>query len=200
MLPVRDVAAQRPVVELRLEHDDRIRVADGGGEEPLRVGRSGRNRHLHAGRVDVVGLGRVVVELRRAHPAAVGHPDHERKGHLPAGTPAVAAHVRDELIEARVRERVVLHLADGPEPRHAEPDRGAEDASLGERRVHAAVGTEAVAEPCRGAEDPSRPTHVLTHDEHRGIPLELDVEAVVDRLDDRELSHGVPSSLATVCC
>jgi hypothetical protein len=56
----------------------------------------------------------------------------------------IAADVRDELVEARVRERVVLHLAHGAPPGHAEADGSAEDPGFCERRVDAAVDAEAL--------------------------------------------------------
>ena len=194
MLAVRDLPAQRPVVQLRLEDDHGIGIPDRGGQEPLRVGGGGRDRHLHAGRVHVVGLGRVVVQLGRAHPAPVGHPNRQRELHLPARAPAVAPDVRDQLVESRVAERVVLHLADRPPAGHAEPDRGAHDPGLGERRVDAPVGPEAVAQPRRRSEDASGAPHVLAHDHDVLVALELDLEAVVDRLDERQLTHRAPSA------
>ena len=189
MLAVRHVAALGAVDELRLEDHDRIGIADRGGEQALRVGRRGRDRDLDPGRVHVVGLGRVVVQLRRADAAAVRHADRDRERHLAAGAPAVAADVRDQLVEAGVRERVVLHLAHRPEAGHAEPDRGAEDPGLGERRVDAAVGAEAVAEPGGGAEDAARAADVLAHHHHVRVALHLDVQRVVDGLDQVALSH-----------
>ena len=165
------------VDELRLEDDDGIGIADRRREQPLRVGRSRRDRDLHAGRVDVVRLGRVVVQLGRAHAAAVRHPHDERELHLPAGAPAVAADVGDQLVEAGIRERVVLHLADRPPAGHAEPDRAAEDPGLGERRVDAAVLAEALAQPGRRAEDAARAADVLAHHHHGVVAGELDVEA-----------------------
>ena len=124
------------------------------------------------------------MQLGRAHAAAVGHPDRERERHLPAGAPAVAADVGDQLVEAGVRERVVLHLADRPEAGHAEPDRRAEDPRLGERRVDAAVGAEAVAQPRGRAEDAAGAADVLAHHQHVVVALHLDVQRVVDRLDE----------------
>ena len=189
MLAVRHFAALGAVDELRLENHDRVGIANRRGQEALRVGRRRRDRDLDPGRVHVVRLGRVVVQLRRAHAAAVGHPDRDRERHLPAGAPAIAADVGDQLVEAGVRERVVLHLADRPEARHAESDRGAEDAGLGERRVDAAVRAEAVEKPCGRAEDAAGATDVLAHDHHVRVALHLDVERLVDGLDQIALSH-----------
>ena len=181
------------VDELRLEHDDGIGIADRRREQPLRVGRRRRDRDLHAGRVDVVRLGRIVVELGRANAAAVRHPHDERELHLPAGAPAVAADVGDELVEAGIREGVVLHLADRPPAGHAEPDGAAEDPGLGERRVDAAVLAEAVAQPGRGAEDAAGATDVLAHHHHALVAGELDVKRVVDGLDEEAAQASQPS-------
>ena len=110
VLALRHLAARRAVHELRLEHDDRIRVADRRREQSLRIRGCRRDRDLDAGRVHVVRLRRVVVQLGRAHAAAVRHANRERELHPAAGAPAVAADVRDQLVQRRVRERVVLHL------------------------------------------------------------------------------------------
>ena len=192
MLSLGHLPARSAVVELRLEHDDRIRVPDCRGQEPLGVGRRGRYRDLHARRVHVVGLGRVVVQLGRAHAAAVRHAHDERELHGSARPPAVAAHVVDQLIERRVREGVVLHLADRAKPGHAQPDGGAHDPSLRQRSVHAALGAEALAQAGGGAEHASRPADVLAHDEHGLVTLHLDVERVVHRLHDGQLRHRAP--------
>ena len=85
--------------------------------------------------------------------------------------------MRDQLVEARVAEGVVLHLAHRPQAGHAEPDRGAEDPGLRERRVDAAVGAEAVAQAGRRAEDAAGAPDVLAHDQHVVVALQLDVEA-----------------------
>jgi hypothetical protein len=190
VLALGHLAAERAVVELRLEHDDRIGIADRRGQQAFCVGGRRRDRDLHAGRVDVVGLGGVVVKLRRANPAAVRHAHGQRESELPSAPPAVAADVRDQLVETGVREGVVLHLADGLEPGHAEPDRAAEDPGLGERRVEAAVRTEAVAQTGRRAKDAAGAADILAQHHHVGIALELDVEAVVDCLENRELSQA----------
>ena len=189
MLARRHLAALGPVDELRLEDDDRVRVADRRREQPLRIRGRRRDGDLDPGRVHVVRLGRVVVQLGRADAAAVGHPDRDRERHRPARSPAVAADMIDQLVEARVRERVVLHLADGPVARHAEPHCRAEDARLRERGVDAAVGAEAVAQPRGRAEDAAGAADVLAEHEHVLVALHLDVQRVVDRLDQQQLTH-----------
>src|SRR5207249_2004060 len=108
---------------------------------------------------------------------------------LAAGPPAIATHVRDQLVEARIREGVVLHLADRPPAGHAQPDRRADDARFRERRVEAAIRSEPVPQPRGRTEDAAGAPDVLAEHEDRWIALELDVERVVDRLDDAELRH-----------
>ena len=183
------LAARGAVHELRLEDHHRIGVADRRGEQALRVGGRRRDRDLDARRVHVVGLGRVVVQLGRAHAAAVRHADRDRELHAAAAAPAVAPDVRDQLVEARVRERVVLHLAHGPPPRHAEADRRAEQAGLGERCVEAAVRAEPVAQAGGRAEDAAGAPDVLAQHHHVLVARQLAVERVVDRLDQGQLSH-----------
>ena len=189
VLAARNVLLRRPVVELRLEHDDGVRIADRRREQALGVGRRRRYRDLHAGRVHVVRLRRVVVELGRADATAVGHADRQRERHRASRPPAVAADVVDELIESRVAERVVLHLHDRAPAGHAQPDRSAHDPCLRERRVDAPVRAEALLEPGRRAEDATELADVLAHDEHRRIALHLHVERVVDGLHEELLSH-----------
>ena len=175
--------------ELRFEDDDGVRGADRGRQQSLRVGRSGRHGDLHRG-VRVVRLRRVVVELGRSHASAVGHSNHEREAHLAAGPPAVAPHVRDELVEAGIRERVVLHLDHRAPAGHAEADSGSEYPGLGERRVDTAVRPEAVAQPGGRAEHSAEAPDVLAEHEHRLVPGKLDVQRVVDRLDEEEVARG----------
>ena len=66
MLALGNVTPLAAIDELRLEHDDRVGVANCGSEQAFCVGRIRRDRDLHTRRVHVVGLGRVVVELGRA--------------------------------------------------------------------------------------------------------------------------------------
>ncbi len=187
MLLLGHVAAGCPVDKLRLEHDNGIGVTDRRREQALGVG--GRRRHddLHARRVDVVRLGRVVVELGRAHATAVRHAHDERERHRAARPPAVSADVGDQLVEAGVAERVVLHLTDRAPAGHAQPDCRAEEPGLGERGIDAALRPEAVEQPGGRAEDPARATNVLPQEEHVRVAVELDMKRVVDRLHQGQL-------------
>ena len=106
----------------------------------------------------------------------------------------VAADVRDQLVEARIRERVVLHLDHRAPARHAQSDRGAEHARLGERSIDAAVGAEPVEQPGRGAEDAAGTADILAEHEHVVVTRELRMERVVHSLDERQVSHGEGSA------
>src|SRR5438477_10993629 len=127
--------------------------------------------------------------LGRPDVAAVRHPYDQRKVHRAARAPAVPPDMRDQLIQARIREGVVLHLADGPPAGHTETDRRPQDPGLGERRVDAPLGAELVAQARSGSEDAARSADVLAHHEHRVVARELGMEGVVDRLDERQLTH-----------
>ena len=130
------------------------------------------------------------MQLRRAYAAAVRHSDRQREGHLPAGAPAIAAHMRDQLVEAGIGEGVVLHLAHRPPARHAEADGGTEDPGLRQRRVDAAVGAEAFAQSSGSPEDAARSPDVLAHDHDVVVPRELRVQRVVDSLDQHEVADA----------
>src|SRR5436309_18202 len=82
---------------------------------------------------------------------AVRHAHHEREFHLPARPPAVATDMRDQLVEAGIGERVILHLAHRPPARHAEADGTAENPRLRERCVETTVGPEPFAQSGGGA-------------------------------------------------
>ena len=62
---------------------------------------------------------------------------------------------------------------DRPPPGHAEPDGGAEQAGLGQRRVEAALRPEAVAQAGGRAEDAARATDVLAEHHHVLVAREL---------------------------
>src|SRR5207248_1334749 len=84
------LSPRRAVDELRLEDDHRVRIADRRSQQALRIAGCRRDRDLDAGRVHVVRLRRIVVELGRADAAAVRHPDRDRKLDRAARAPAVA--------------------------------------------------------------------------------------------------------------
>ena len=109
---------------------------------------------------------------------------------LAVAAPAIAADMRDQLVETGIREGVVLHLAHGSQAGHAETDRGAEHPSLGKRRVDATIRPEAFVQPGGRAEDAAGATNVLADHEHGVVARELGVERVVHRFDQGELSHA----------
>ena len=66
-------------------------------------------------------------------------------------------------------------------------------AGLRERRVDATVRAEAVEQARSRSENAAGAAHVLAEHHHVGVARELRVERVVDRLDERQLSHGACS-------
>ena len=84
--------------------------------------------------------------------------------------PAAAAEVQlrdlaDDLVVGRVDEAVELDLAHRPIAAHRQPDRGAEDAGLGERGIDHPVLTEVLLQPVGDPEDTAELADVLAHHE-----------------------------------
>jgi hypothetical protein len=93
----------------------------------------------------------------------------------------------DELVEAARDEVGELHLADRPHPDHRGADGGADDARLGQRRVHHAAGAELVDETVGDLEGPAEDADVLAHHEHALVVAHLLTHRVGDRL---QVGHG----------
>ena len=74
--------------------------------------------------------------------------------------------LRGDLVERGEDEPVELDLADRAEAAHREPDRGADDARLGERRVEHALVAELGLEALGDAEDAAERADVLAHEQH----------------------------------
>ena len=131
-----------PVAPLGLEEDDRVVGRDRLLDHAVAVGRVARRHDAQPGGVGEVGLGRLGVVLDRADAAAEGDADGQRHGHPALVAVAHLGHLRDDLVEGRVDEPVELDLADRPVPAHGQPDRRADDAGLGQRRVDDAAVAE----------------------------------------------------------
>ena len=80
---LRDLFLGGVIERLRLEEDDRVGIADGGGEQSAGVARARRDDHLQPGNVGVELLLGFGVVLERAHAAPVGHADHHRDVEAP---------------------------------------------------------------------------------------------------------------------
>ncbi len=123
-----------------LQEDDRVRVADGGLEQALGVGRVIGRDHLQAGHVGVPG--RIVLAVLGGHAGgrAVGAAEHDRALDLAAGHVERLAGRVDQLVH-RLHGEVPGHeLHDRLQPGHGRAHRHAGEAVLGDRGVdHAAV-------------------------------------------------------------
>ena len=158
---------RRVIERLRLEEDDRVGIADGGGEERARGARPRRDHHLEPGDVRVELLLALRVVLERAHAAAVRHADHHLAVEAALRALAIARGVVLDLMEALEREARELDLAHGLEPVERHADGGADDARLGEGAVDDALAAELAVQILRDAEDAAVHAHVLADDRGR---------------------------------
>ena len=128
--------------------------------------------------------------LDGADAAAVGDADGD--GHGDAALVAVAelGDLRDDLVEGGVDEAVELDLADGPVTAHCEPDRGADDARLGERRVDHPAVAEVVLQPFGDPEDAAELADVLAHEDDLGVVGHGLAQPGVERLAERHRARA----------
>src|SRR5574341_422632 len=161
VVPLGHLPLRRAVDPLRLEEEDRVRIADGADEQPLRVVRIGRDDHLEPRGVDEEGLRRLRVVVATPDPTAVRRADHERAAEAAPGAVPVLGGLVHDLVDRREDEVGELDLRHGLEPVDRHPHRGPDDPALGERRVDHALGAELGLEPLRGAEDAAEPADVL---------------------------------------
>ena len=176
-----------PVAALGLEEDDRVVGRDRLLDHAVAVRRVARRHDAQPGRVGEVGLGRLGVVLDRADAAAEGDADGERHGDPALVAVAQLGHLRDDLVEGGIDEAVELDLAHGPVTAHGQPDRGADDAGLGQRRVDDAAVTEVVLQSLGDAEHAAELADVLPHEDDLGVALHGLAQPGVERLAQR---HG----------
>ena len=171
-----------PVAALRLEEDDGIVRRNGLLDHAVPVGCVAGRHDAEAGGVGEVGLRRLGVVLDRADPTAVGDPDRHRHGHPALVAVAQLGHLRHDLVEGRVDEPVELDLAHRTVAPHGQPDRGADDARLGDRRVDHAAFAEVLLQAFGDPEHASELADVLTHQHDLGVALHRLAQAHVERL------------------
>ena len=82
------------------------------------------------------GLGAFRVVLGRVNAAAVGYPHHQGAGESAARTIAHAGYVANDLVKSRVEKPHELDFGNRPQPRDGHAHRHADDAGLGNRRIH----------------------------------------------------------------
>src|SRR5581483_11872907 len=177
MLPDGDLAL-RPVQQLVLEEDHGVVVADGRGEQPLRVG--GRRRHddLQAGDVREPRLERLRVLRGVATAGAALRAHDHRYARLPAEHEAVLRGLMHELVHREAREVDVHELDDRPQAGERRADRRPDDAELADRRLADAGRPEGVEQSRRHLERPAVLGDVLAHDDDARIALHLETERV----------------------
>ena len=82
---------------------------------------------------------------------------------------AQLGHLRHDLVEGRVDEPVELDLAHRPVAPNGQPDRRADDAGLGQRRVDHAAVAEVPLQTLGDAEHTAELPDVLAHEDDLGI-------------------------------
>ncbi len=184
----RDLGLLAPVQELVLAEHDRVRVLDGGPQQPVGVGGGGGADDLQAGVVVEPGLD-VLGVVRPAADAAAVRAAHDHR-HRPADAVVHLGGAGDQLVEGDRDEVAELHLGHRALPGHRRADRDPGDAGLGHGRVDRAHHPVLLLQPLRGAERAALAADVLAHAEDARIGLHLVVQGGVDRLEVRELGHG----------
>jgi len=135
-------------------------------------------------------FGAVAVQLRGMDAAAGGNADRQGNGERAAGAGPHAGGVRADLVEGRRQEAFELDLGDRPQAGHGQPDRGADDAGFGQRRVLHAFGSEALVQAVGDAEDTAVDADILSENDHAIVGLHFLDEGEVDGLYEGEVGHG----------
>ena len=124
-------AVEQPVLD---EHD-RVRVLDGGAEQPVGVGRRRRHHHRQPGDVREQRLEALrVLAARRTAGAELG-PHRQRHLRGAAGHERQLGRLVQQLVEAHTEEVEVHQLDDGMHAGHRRADSEAHDRALGDRSV-----------------------------------------------------------------
>ena len=108
--------------------------------------------------------------------------------------PALGGEVGD-LVEAAGDEVGELHLGDGPHAHQRRADRGADDAGLGDRRVHDALLAELFEHAVGDLECAAVDADVFAEDEHAFVALHLFPDSLADRFNVGGEGHGLLDSL-----
>ncbi len=137
-----------------------------------------------------VRLRRLGVVLDRADAAAERDADHHRDPDLALRPVVHLGDLADDLVVRRVDEAVELDLADRPVAADREPDRGADDAGLGQRGVDDAVLAEVLLQAVGDPEDAAELADVLAHQDDLGVVLHGLAQAGVECLADGERLGG----------
>lgn len=171
----------------RREQHDRVRVADGGAEQAVGVGRGGRHHGLHPGmREEAVRV--VGVLAGPAVPGARPRDDAgQRHARLAARHQGELVRLVDELLEDEEEQRGDLELQDGAPPGQRRTDRHRGEGLFGERGVDDPLRPEALQQPERRAGQAG--ADVLAEHADRLVRGEFVGQRPVERLGVREPGH-----------
>jgi hypothetical protein len=180
---------RRPVDAGRLQKHHRIRIADGGEQEPIGALRRGRRHHPQARNVGEHRFRALGVMLGRANAGAGGHAQHHRAGEPPLGAVAQPGCVVGQLIDAGVGKAHELNFADGPQALRRHADAQPADQQLGKRRIDDALRSEAPLQSDGGTKDAAVDTDVFPEHDYVWIFLQGARQRQVDGFDQGDLSH-----------
>ena len=189
VLTLRHLAHQR-VVQLVLDEDDRVVVADRGLQQALGVGRRGGHHDLQPGDVADPRLEALTVLGGRAARRTQRRAQHERHAQAAPRHVVRLGGLVDELVHHQRQEVAEHDVDDRPHAGHGGAHTQAGDAGLRDRRVDHSIGAELVDQAGQHLERRSRLGHVLADHEHPLVAPELLGQRLVDRLAEGDLAGG----------
>ena len=178
-----------PVPPLGLEEDHRVVAADRELDHRVGVGGVAAGHHAQPGGVREQRLGGLAVVLDRADAAAARDPDHHRQAEVAERAEPHLGQLGGDLVEGREHEAVELDLAHRAVAAQGQPDRGADDAGLGQRGVHDPGLAEVLLQPVGDPEDPAELPDVLAHDQDLRVALQGLAQPLVQGLGQGEPGH-----------
>ena len=165
-----------------LEDHHRIGIGDRRQQHALRVVGRCRLDHLEARYVAEPGFEALAVLCRSARTGAGRKSHDDRHRHLAAEHEAHLRRLIDDLLHGERGEVGELELEDRPHTGHRSAHCDARATELGDRRVHHAIGTEALHQIARHLKSAAINADILTHEEHALIRLHGDRHGLLNRL------------------
>ena len=180
---------RRAVKHFVLQEHHRVRIADGGLEQPLGVG-GGRGRdHLEPRHMRIPGRIFLAVLRRHARRGPVRAPEHDGTGELPAGHIMRLGRRVDDMVDGLHREVEGHELDDGPQAGERRANAQAREARLRDGRVDHAARAELVEQALRDLIRALIFRDLLAHDEHGIVAPHLLGHRVAQRLAHGDLHH-----------
>ena len=177
------------VEQLVLEDHHRIGIGDRREQHALGVMRRRRLDDLQARHMAEPGFEALAVLRGRARAGAGRKAHHDRHRHLAAQHEAHLRRLVDDLLHRQRREIGELELEDRPHAGHRRTDGDARAAKLGDRRVHHAVGAEALDQIARHLEGAAIDADVLAHQEDALVGFHGDRHGFLDGLRIAQLAR-----------